>query len=309
MCREFVTFKSVFEKDMRKYVLLLIAAAMSVAAHAQLLWRVSGGGLERPSYVFGTHHIAPLSVLDSIAEMRTAIRKTEQVCGEVSLADMQGAMQQMAAAMMLPDGVALDGLLDAKEFAETDSVMRRYTGVGLDNPAVLRMKPAALSAQLSVAVSRQLFHPGCDPSEPLDSYLQTEALREGKPARGLETVGRQLDVLFGAPLERQTEQLVCTVENIGWNAVLAQRLADAYMKRDLDALQTVMETKSGSSCDTAPEEEEQLIYARNAAWAAQMPAIMKERPTLFAVGAGHLPGDRGLLKLLEGMGYKVEGLD
>lgn len=49
-----------------------------------------------------------------------------------------------------------------------------------------------------------------------------------------------------------------------------------------------------------------LIYNRNADWLRLMPAIMQARPTLFVVGAGHLPGDRGVLEGLRKMGYKVE---
>ena len=33
---------------------------------------------------------------------------------------------------------------------------------------------------------------------------------------------------------------------------------------------------------------------------------MKQAPTLFVVGVAHLPGSRGLLKLLEAQGYSVK---
>ena len=58
-----------------------------------------------------------------------------------------------------------------------------------------------------------------------------------------------------------------------------------------------------------PEEEEALIYGRNANWAKQMPDIMKQASTLFVVGAGHLPGEHGVLKLLEKQGYTVEAMN
>ena len=77
--------------------------------------------------------------------------------------------------------------------------------------------------------------------------------------------------------------------------------------KDLDALQKAMDEKLGNSCDSTPEEEAQLISNRNADWLAKLPAIMKERPTFFAVGAGHLPGEKGLLQLLRNAGYTVEG--
>ena len=51
-----------------------------------------------------------------------------------------------------------------------------------------------------------------------------------------------------------------------------------------------------------------MIYGRNENWAGQMPAIMKQVPTLFVVGAGHLPGDNGVLNLLKQQGYTIEAM-
>ena len=49
-----------------------------------------------------------------------------------------------------------------------------------------------------------------------------------------------------------------------------------------------------------------MIYNRNKAWAEKLPTIMKAAPTFVAVGALHLPGEKGLLKLLKSQGYTVE---
>ena len=57
-----------------------------------------------------------------------------------------------------------------------------------------------------------------------------------------------------------------------------------------------------------PEEEEALLYARNADWADKIPAIIADKSTLFVVGAAHLPGERGVLELLRAKGYVVEPL-
>ena len=69
-----------------------------------------------------------------------------------------------------------------------------------------------------------------------------------------------------------------------------------------------MDAKLNNTCDSTPEEKETLIYARNDNWMKQMPEIMKQKSTLFAVGAGHLPGERGVLALLRKAGYTVEGV-
>lgn len=292
---------------MRKLFLMLILAGCAVTASAQLLWKISGNGLEKPSYLFGTHHIAPISVLDSIGAMPQAVAATEQVYGEVDMRQMQQLVQQVAAAMMLPEGQTLQTLLSPREFERTDSVMRLFLGVGLDNPGMLRMKPMALGSTLSVAVAARVI-PGYNPQRQLDRSFQVDALKAGKTVGGLETVGEQMDALMGASLDRQCEQLMCMVDNMSRGEQMAFDLTAAYMAQDLAEIEEIMTAKLGDSCDSTPEEDEKMIYGRNDAWMKKMPAIMLDKPTLFVVGVGHLIGERGLLVQLKKLGYSVEAM-
>lgn len=292
---------------MKKIFMLVVAiAGISMGAHAQLLWKISGKNLEKPSYVFGTHHVAPLSIVDSIPEMGTVISATEQVYGEIDMLSMQSSMQQMAMAMMLPSDTTLLDLLGEKVYVEVDSVMAHYRLGSLANPAMQRMKPAALSSLLAVAMSRAVL-PEFGSTQ-LDAYFQLQAREAGKPVGGLETAQQQMRILYGAPLRRQAEQLACVVENADWNVALMKSLGDAYMRQDLDALEELMSQKLGGACDSTPEEDEMLVGGRNDAWMEQMPKIMEAHSTLFVVGVGHLVGERGLLRQLQKCGYQVEGI-
>ena len=118
---------------------------------------------------------------------------------------------------------------------------------------------------------------------------------------------QQIDILYRSQsLQRQAHLLYCAATTIDYAILQAQRMTKAYMNQDLDTLLEIMEEKQNDSCDSTPQEEDALIFDRNADWARQLPNIMKQAPTLFVVGAGHLPGSRGLLKLLEAQGYTVE---
>ena len=124
---------------------------------------------------------------------------------------------------------------------------------------------------------------------------------------GLESMEQQIDVLYRSQsLQRQAHLLYCAATTIDYATLQAQRMTEAYMNQDLNTLLEIMEEKQNDSCDSTPQEEDTLIFGRNANWARQMPDIMKQAPTLFVVGAGHLPSQRGLLKLLEDQGYTVE---
>ena len=169
-----------------------------------------------------------------------------------------------------------------------------------------RLKPAALTTQLSVALAAKSVK-GFNPQEQLDTWFQAQAKQAGKKVGGLESMEQQIDVLYRSQsLQRQAHLLYCAATTIDYAILQAQRMTEAYMNQDLDTLLEIMEEKQNDSCDSTPQEEDALIYGRNADWARQLPDIMKQAPTLFVVGAGHLPGSCGLLKLLESQGYTVE---
>ena len=55
---------------MKKILGILLFIGIALNANAQLLWKISGNGQEKASYILGTHHLAPLSIKDSIAGHR-----------------------------------------------------------------------------------------------------------------------------------------------------------------------------------------------------------------------------------------------
>ena len=284
---------------MKKIFALLMLLCITLGANAQLLWKVSGNGLEKPSYIFGTHHVAPLSMKDSIAGMAEALNGTSQVYGELVMEDMMKPemLMKMQQAMMLPGDTTLKSLFTQAQYDSIASVVKE--NIGMELAMFDKLKPAALNAQLAVVLSVKAVK-GYNPQEQLDTWFQTQAKQAGKKVGGLESTESQIDVLYNSQsLKRQAQQLYCSATHIDYGIDMTRRLAEAYLSQDLDKLLEITEEKMGNACDSTPEEEETLIYGRNANWVKQMPGIMKQASTLFVVGAGHLPGERGVLKLLE----------
>ena len=147
-----------------------------------------------------------------------------------------------------------------------------------------------------------------DPTNLIDQYFQKQAKQNNEPVGGLETLSFQASLLYGAPLKRQIQQLDCFLNNLDYYAQLTERMAKAYYAQDVKALLDLMNEKFNTTCDSTPEEMAQLLDNRNLDWASRMPTIMKAAPTLFVVGAGHLPGSKGVLKLLQEKGYTVEAV-
>jgi uncharacterized protein YbaP (TraB family) len=48
-----------------------------------------------------------------------------------------------------------------------------------------------------------------------------------------------------------------------------------------------------------------LLFDRNENWVKQIPQVSKEKKVFYAVGAGHLGGEKGVIQLLKLAGFKV----
>ena len=290
-------------------------AVMTVAGmQAQLLYKISGNGLTKPSYIIGTYHLAPVSFADSIPGLKEALAATEQVYGELDMTDLTSPenLQKMQAAMMLPEGTTLTTLLSEDELARLNVVLKELLGFDMSNSMVAQqlngLSPKTLETQLSLLVYMKK-HSGFDAQNTFDGYFQKVAQEQGKPVGGLETLDFQIQMLYqGQTLERQKELLMCFVDNQEHMNQMAEQLVNAFFNQDIVGVKAVMDEKDQTSCDSTPEEEDQLINNRNANWAKLMPQIMSAKPTFFAVGAGHIPGERGVLQLLQAAGYTIEGV-
>lgn len=301
--------------DMKKLMMtvaLVVMTAMSM--QAQLLYKISGNGLTKPSYIIGTYHLAPVSFADSIPGLTEALAASEQVYGELDMSDLMSPenLQKMQEGMMLPEGTTLSKLLTDEEMGRLNVVLKELMGVDMTNAMVKQqldaLSPQALQTQLSLLIYMKK-HDGFNPQATFDGYFQQVAQQQGKGVGGLETPEFQVQTLFkGMTLERQKQLLMCLVDNKEYMELMAEQLVEAFFKQDLVGVKAVMDEKQQNQCDSTPEEDDQLIYSRNANWIKLMPQIMKDKPTFFAVGAGHLPGDKGVLQLLRNAGYTIEGV-
>ena len=294
--------------------MMILVACMTlglIMAHAQLLYSVTGNGLDKPSYVLGTYHFASSSFSNEIPGFNKAMGEVEQVCGEVVMEDMTTPqnLMKMQKAMMLPDGQKIQQILSKEEMDALNGLMKQLLGADFSNPAVAmqmgQFTPGAIYLQLTSLLYLKK-NPNFNIDDGIDNYVQALAKKDNKGVLGLETIDRQIDVLLqGQTLERQKQLLVCFIEHQDYQLQMTDELVKAYYAGDLDAIDALGDKKLGDGCDSTDEEDELLVYGRNADWLTKMPAIMKEKPTLFAVGAAHLIGEKGVLHLLRQAGYEV----
>lgn len=283
------------------YVLLLLVAAK---ARAQVLYKIEGNGLEVPSYIFGTNHVAPLSVIDDFGAAEVFDLCT-RVVGEI---DMTQGQMEIAAAMqpymIAPPDSALSKVLSAQEYAMASEQFKKNAPMpGMELKMLESFKPMVVQNIVSVSILTKLM-PGFNPEQQLDKYFQVKGKEQGKSIIALETVEQQSRMLFGfMPIALQAESLVEFLSDTSKACDDARELAAAYMAGDLERMEALSHHE-----ETHPEFMDMIVDRRNEAWLAEIPAIISEAPTFIAVGALHLAGEKGVLEGLRRLGYTVTPL-
>ena len=290
---------------------LILALAFYGSANAQLLYKISGNGLKSPSYIVGTYHLAPASFADEIKGMSEAFAAVEQVYGEVDMLKVQSAQLAMMSAMMLPEGKYVCDMFSEEEMERINAYVRENMGMDLNSPMLReqlgRMRPSVLAMQLGMLQYIKVT-PNFNPTSLIDDHFQKEARKRGLTVGGFESAEFQIELLYGNITdEEEREALLKLVDDNETVLKEMQAMTDAYFSFDMEGIKSIT-FNSLENGDMTAEEFRAMITDRNHNWVEQMPEIMVSKPTLFVVGAGHLPGNEGVLELLTAQGYKVKAM-
>lgn len=298
---------------MKKFLLSAAAMLIACAASSQVLYSISGNGLKKESYIVGTHHLVDASFAKEIPGMDKAMKKTKQVYGELKMSDMVNpdTAKMMKDALYIPDGRKIKELLGNEYFDKLNRLFASLLGVSFDTPLLYEqlggMRPSALESQLTALMYWAKNQGAFDPAtNGLDSYFQQQAIANKKETFGLESFAFQSEMMYGSKsIDEEVDDFKCLLDNIEEAMKQLDMLTEAYKAQDAVAIEKVMRMEDSCS-DT--DTREKLIDERNKNWVAIMPKIMKETPTLFVVGAGHLFGEKGVLELLKKAGYTIKAV-
>jgi uncharacterized protein YbaP (TraB family) len=144
----------------------------------------------------------------------------------------------------------------------------------------------------------------CDNTAMMEQVIMKEAKSYNKKVKGLETMSYQAGVLDSIPYKLQAEQLVEYIDkaNSGESDdTEMNEMFKAYKEQDLKKLENLLiATDAGIAGFT-----DILLYHRNQNWVEKLKSLLPKKSLLIAVGAGHLPGEKGVINLLRKEGYKL----
>lgn len=283
------------------FSLMLIMLSLGVAAEQQLahqqqalLWRITTPQQPNPSYLFGTIHSEDTRVLDLPSAVLQALDDSRYFVME--LVPDAAVGEQLGRSMMFPAGQSLSTVLDRQLYEQTRQAVVQH---GLPADAAEQLKPWALVMILNMPKPRTGLY--------LDQRLHDLAAEQGKEVRGIETVDEQIETLDGMSMAMQIVLLRHTLEHYQELPAVTEQLIDAWLRRDLAALQRLGdESNEGLPGDVEQLLQTRLVDRRNARMAERMVPLVKRGGAFVAVGALHLPGEQGLIALLRQRGFKVE---
>ncbi len=277
------------------WLLIVVPVAAELATAPDIeqgrLWRITKG--EQASYLMGTMHSEHADVVTLPLIMRTHFDSAQTLVLEMVM-DRQ-TITQVAEAQIITRGPLLPELLGKSLYTRTVEAM---SGYGLPEHALRNMKPWFVMSVLMMPKSKTgLF---------LDLQLYYEALAQGKQLVGLETAQEQIAVFDTIPLADQVAMLEDTLDNLGEMENYFATMREIYLSGDLDKLEQYSNDMMASDDPELVQRfNQRFIVDRNVKMVERMMPQLDEGGAFIAVGALHLPGDSGILRLLQEKGYQV----
>jgi uncharacterized protein len=292
---------------MKKLALWALICAAGITAFSQqntsdktLLWRITGKNLSKPSYLFGTIHLLCATDIELSPNLKKAIEETDRVYLELDM-DNLFEMMQAVQKMKMRNDTTLSDLLSKEDY---EKVKNFFSKKGSVIPfSILETYKPMLAASMIMQTSTD-----CDNAISMEQLIMMQAKRGGKEIKGMETMAYQLSIFDSIPYEVQAKQLVAFITDEATEEKAGKdydEMANAYLSQDLSKLETLINKEElGISNFT-----DLLLYNRNKNWVNTMERIFSSNSVVVAVGAGHLPGDKGVINLLRKAGYTVEPIE
>jgi uncharacterized protein YbaP (TraB family) len=278
-------------------LLLFFVLFLSINVQGQLLWKVSGNGLTKDSYLFGTHHLIDKNRIPQFDSILAVCDQADAVVGEMDLKTPGMQKKMMKGSVM--KGTTIKDLVSATDYQLLDAEFKSVMGLGMGMLGTF--KPMMLMTMYQVMLYLKSSGIKKQPVA-VDELFQKQARAAKKKVIGLESIEFQMNMLFDSfTLERQVEILLYEVREKDQLLEELSQLNDVYVSGNLEKMKQMdVEDKSMTS-----EERKRLIDDRNMNWIKQLPKIFKEQSCFVAVGCMHLVGENGLIDQLRLNGYSV----
>lgn len=280
-------------KQLKKIAMLMLGIVTGISAltaqekGSSLLWKVEGEGLESPSYLFGTVHMLCESDFEIKEKVVTALNAADGLVLELDFSDAgeMAMMQQMATGEQ-----KISEQLNEEQLKQLDALLLAKVG----------MSAAAVDSYSLMTVYSLLLYKGigCQNIKMFETELVKLAEGQSKSVSGLELVSDQVAMFDKA---YPTDFLFSQLMGIDEYMEMFNELVVSYKAEEVNQLLVGLTDEKFMDQNAI----KYILNDRNSDWAEKIPSLIKKESKFIAVGAAHLGGEKGLIKLLQKKGYTV----
>lgn len=265
---------------------------------SSLLWKITGNGI-KTSYLFGTIHMIAEKDFFWTKSMEQAFKKSKKLVMEMDMSQQMAMAVQMMQLAPMKGGEALKDLLSEEDYALVENYFNNEA-----KSAQAKMTFGMAQSWQPMLLQSLLYTEMIDGSVKMYEMELTEKARKAEMAfGGLETVSDQMSAFNSIPYKDQAQALVEMIKNIkegSSNENEFTKMVVFYKAQDVEGMLEAMQGELDEMNSQAD-----LLDNRNKKWIPQIGEMSKKMSTFYAVGAGHLAGKNGVIRLLREAGYKV----
>ena len=306
---------------MKRIIIFILFLISEITANAQLAFRISNGGLEKPSYLFGTIHLLPGSHLVDCPAYQEAESGCQQLFVENNILNNQKVNENVELVqqeLTLPDSLTMFDVMGTERMRLLqDRLQENHIYLNdSTSKSLWRMKPVFFTTLLNsvIMIETMRQYPSLLPSSAtglMDAAAISRAKEHGWEIGELDQITKEQaqtsikKLSNNSSIEEQADSLMEFINHFDERKEktmkefeMLPKMIDLWEKGDYQGFE--------SQNKEMAEKESALLAERNKKWVPIMEEAMKEKPTIFVFGALHLIGADGIVCLLRDVGYKVE---
>ncbi|HWN88343.1 MAG TPA: TraB/GumN family protein [Chitinophagaceae bacterium] len=295
---------------MKRYFILAAALIFCFYAQSQgpakakakkypsLFWEISGNGLKKPSYLFGTMHVSSKIAFNLADSFYLAIKNSEVVALETNPETWQEDMNNYDLGSSKYRYGFNPGLMNDMPGDFLNIKTLRFGKYEKKLEVAMFSKPSMINNLLYRSMSDNTSD--FEEDTYLDLYIYQTGKKLGKKVAGVEQYEQSMKLMAEAFRDAAKEKNKKEKSFDYDEEFSPAKLQEAYRAGNLDQLDSINKLNSQSDAF-----DEKFLYRRNEIQANSIDSILKRSSLFVGVGAAHLPGDRGVIELLRRKGYKL----
>jgi len=275
-------------------IILIIIASVNLQAqkkYPSLLWEITGNGLSKPSYLYGTMHVSSKLAYHLSDSFYVALTGVNTVGLESNPDQWLKNMKDIG---------LLEQLINPNTYASNNFYKDAFKIDIPDNKhyqEILANDPDIINNLLYRNNSYKNDH---EESTYIDLFIYKAGSKLDKKIVSLENFKESLIMASKSSIRNPNEKYDESKSKIDYYKV-QNEINDAYRSGDLDAIDSLTQLTY-----TTKNTQKYLIEDRNIILAHNIDSICKTGNSIFAgIGAAHLPGKNGAIEILRKMGYKL----